>query len=592
MMFEGRSWSGHERNCCFLNLGEQGGGKQFANVSATSGLDFPDDGRAVAVVDWDQDGDLDLWMSNRNAPRLRLMRNGSSRAHSISIRLRDNGVDFNRDAIGGRVEVVLRSGKKLIRTVRAGSGFLSQSSKWLHFGLGSEPDGIVNIIVTWPDGFQSVVGPARAGDRFMVLRNGGRKEIPQRDQQALALQPAEVILPPQNSNARVPAVTRYPSPVIRYQTDSGKAVQHPNPRTTGRWLLVNLWASWCAPCLAELNEFKDRATELKAVGVDVLALSVDGVSTTGQGDRAAASATLKRLGFPFPSGHADQAMIEALQQLDNHLTAAARPLPVPTSFLIDPENRVAVLYKGKVSVDQIIDDASKVDLDLEERWLRAAVLPGTSIKHPAIIETRATFAATWNFRRGKVFEATAPQQAMYFFNEALIHRKDFHRARTQLGKLLGRQGRDGEATEQLNYVMQQAPEFANAPFELAMMTLLRGKRDEAIAGLEALLEKHPNHAATQNNLAWLLATHPDPAMYDPARALKLARQAVAATKEELPGYLDTLAVAEAANGEFEASVKTLDRAIVVARAAEKSAMLPDLQKRRVLFMQRRPLERR
>ena len=71
MIETGGSWSGRERNCCFLNTG----GARFADVSAVTGLDFLDDGRAVAVVDWDHDGDLDLWLGNRTAPRIRFMRN-------------------------------------------------------------------------------------------------------------------------------------------------------------------------------------------------------------------------------------------------------------------------------------------------------------------------------------------------------------------------------------------------------------------------------------------------------------------------------------------------------------------------------------
>ena len=71
MLAEGRSFSGYERNCVFLNTG----GRKFANISATSGLDFIDDGRGVATVDWDGDGDLDLWISNRTAPQVRFARN-------------------------------------------------------------------------------------------------------------------------------------------------------------------------------------------------------------------------------------------------------------------------------------------------------------------------------------------------------------------------------------------------------------------------------------------------------------------------------------------------------------------------------------
>src|SRR5262245_66393159 len=101
MLREGRSWSGRERNCFFLNTG----GTRFANVSAVSGFDFPDDARAAALSDWDGDGDLDVWVSNRNAPRLRLLRNGATGSHYIALRLVGDGATTHRDAIGARVEV-------------------------------------------------------------------------------------------------------------------------------------------------------------------------------------------------------------------------------------------------------------------------------------------------------------------------------------------------------------------------------------------------------------------------------------------------------------------------------------------------------
>ena len=139
MIFQGRSFSGRERNCCFLNtLANPAARGRFANISATSGLDFADDGRAVAVVDWDHDGDLDLWISNRNAPRLRLLRNDAqSGNHFLAVRLVGNGETTSRDAIGARLELTLDGADtRLIKTLRAGEGFLAQSSKWIHFGLG------------------------------------------------------------------------------------------------------------------------------------------------------------------------------------------------------------------------------------------------------------------------------------------------------------------------------------------------------------------------------------------------------------------------------------------------------------------------
>ena len=57
LMREGVSWSGHERNTCFLSSGAAG---RFIDISKASGFDFPDDGRAMVLTDWDGDGDLCL----------------------------------------------------------------------------------------------------------------------------------------------------------------------------------------------------------------------------------------------------------------------------------------------------------------------------------------------------------------------------------------------------------------------------------------------------------------------------------------------------------------------------------------------------
>ena len=48
-MTAGASWSGRERNCCFVNTTDG----RFADASAVSGLDFADDGRSLVVTDWD-----------------------------------------------------------------------------------------------------------------------------------------------------------------------------------------------------------------------------------------------------------------------------------------------------------------------------------------------------------------------------------------------------------------------------------------------------------------------------------------------------------------------------------------------------------
>jgi tetratricopeptide (TPR) repeat protein len=136
---EDYSWNGREPNVFYVK--ENG---RYRDASGVSGLDFADDTRTFAVTDFDGDGIPDLVLKNRLGPQLRAMQNDSSGARkAIAISLR--GTKSNRDAIGARVEV---NGQT--QHLSAGSGFLSQHSKRLHFGLAGQP--LAHVKITWPSG--------------------------------------------------------------------------------------------------------------------------------------------------------------------------------------------------------------------------------------------------------------------------------------------------------------------------------------------------------------------------------------------------------------------------------------------------------
>ena len=182
MMKRGRSWSGRERHCVYLNLGNkrEGGVSRFANLSVVSGIDFPEDGRALCLTDWDHDGDLDLWYRDRTAPRLRLMLNqhaGTRKGDFVSVLLQ--GGECNRNAIGAVVELIDAPGSgklRSVRSVRAGDLFLSQSSRWLHFGLGENGEA-AKARVIWPGGREELFQGLKAGGSFL-LKEGSGSAIP------------------------------------------------------------------------------------------------------------------------------------------------------------------------------------------------------------------------------------------------------------------------------------------------------------------------------------------------------------------------------------------------------------------------------
>ena len=543
MMRRGRSFSGHERHCCFLNTGAAAvrktadGVARFANISATSGIDLPDDGRALVAVDWDHDGDLDLWFSNRNAPRLRFLRNDvPSDHHHLAVRLVGNGRSTNRDAIGARVDVVLaqKTTLPLIKTLRAGDAFLSQSSKWLHFGLG-DADAIEKVRVRWPGGDVETFIGLTVDRRYRLVQGSGKAEMLPAQNRVLAISPAPVSLPAEDSTARIPTATSLPMLKLSYLSFSGD--RRRLPIGEGKPVLLNLWASWCRPCLAELKELGKREPEIRAAGIDVVALAVDGLGDD-RSDPAAAEQFVKRLEFPFTAGRATEGLIAFLQNVHDHLITRKQPLPIPVSFLIDTDGRIAVIYKGRLRVDDLLDDATHSRGTLLERFARSAPIAGrtlpiaTASRRLNQIEARFHFAT---YLQGIGFSADAaaeyrqliklsPKDAMAHnnlgiayakqrnfrqaeasFRESLRVQPDFDRAHANLGTLLAQQGHLEQAERHFGQALRNKPKAAEHYVNLGGLLLRRGRWREAQSRLEQALAINPNLADAHAHLGRALA---------------------------------------------------------------------------------------
>ena len=154
---EGYSWNGHEPNVFYTRDGEG-----YRDASVESGLDIAADTRAFAVTDIDGDGSPDLLLKNRLGPQLQVLQNArGQRSQWLVLALQ--GVESNRDAIGAKVAVDGQT-----QWLAAGSGYLSQHSKRLHFGLGSEKRRATRVIVTWPSGKVQEVGALEGGFVYRI----------------------------------------------------------------------------------------------------------------------------------------------------------------------------------------------------------------------------------------------------------------------------------------------------------------------------------------------------------------------------------------------------------------------------------------
>ena len=122
----------------------------------------------MAATDWDLDGDVDLWLINRTGPRVRFANNRIQTDNRFLL-LSLEGLKGNRDAVGARVEVTLDDGARtLIKSLRAGDGFIAQSSKWLHFGLGDSRL-IDRVVVRWPGGAVEDLAGLESNGRYRIV---------------------------------------------------------------------------------------------------------------------------------------------------------------------------------------------------------------------------------------------------------------------------------------------------------------------------------------------------------------------------------------------------------------------------------------
>lgn len=99
----------------------------------------------------------------------------------------------------------------------------------------------------------------------------------------------------------------------------------------GRWVLVNLWASWCGPCRQEAPELDRFAQRYRKRGISVLGINV-------QDNSDDALAFLRDYGVAY----------EQLRSVGDERSAAFGSTGVPENFLVDPRGRLAFIRRGPV----------------------------------------------------------------------------------------------------------------------------------------------------------------------------------------------------------------------------------------------------
>jgi len=524
LMRRGHSWSGNERNSAFLNLGDG----TFADVTHVSGFGLLRDGRALATLDWDLDGDVDLVATNRDAPRAMLFDNLSRDGlpfpswKSGVVALRLAGTTCNRQAIGARVEVFVAGRERpIVRAVRAGEGYLAQSSTWLHFVVGAGT--IERIVVHWPGAAaEEIAGVSEAG-AYRVLQGSGSAEafLPGRDRIETASE--LVTRAPIGDSGRVVLATSVPLPKLVLRPTEGESIELFGVRPggtgtgTGRPVLIDLWSATCAPCLKELTSFAARAEDLERADVAFLALSVDE-------DAEAAASAMERIGWPFAWAFAPPETIDALDALHGTLLDTQERLPLPASFLVDPGGELRAIYLGPLEPDALLRDLRLVDLDAAGQLAASTPFRGRWHSPP-----RRVLALFRDRFRARGLEEAARE---YERGDIQVVQKTRAQLLHEFGRDHARKGDFRAAIDSMRQAVREDPDFFQAQFDLGLLLHRNQEPHEAIGAYLRARELDPKHEDTHFNLA--LA-------YLETRQFRSARGELAALEELGSALAKTLA---------------------------------------------------
>lgn len=129
-------------NRVYMNRGDG----TFIDVAIALGMVDTVRTRSVLLSDYDNDGDLDPYVVNERHPN-RLYRNDGGTAHWLQVRLA--GEQSNRNAVGARL--TLHAGPRAIYRQVNGTAGMSQSSRIVQFGLG-RADRVDSLVLRWPNG--------------------------------------------------------------------------------------------------------------------------------------------------------------------------------------------------------------------------------------------------------------------------------------------------------------------------------------------------------------------------------------------------------------------------------------------------------
>jgi len=474
------SWSGYERNVSYLSNRDG----SFSDISGISGLDFPDDSRSFALTDLDGDGRLEVVLKNRNAPQLRILRNAmGSIGNSIAFRLR--GQKSNRDAIGASVTVEA-AGRSQTKYLKAGSGFLSQHTKELFFGLG-DFTGAVNALIRWPSGATQAFERLPIGHHIQI-----KESSPEFVAKPFSQIPGSYLRPQKSAGSEeLPTsletwlIEPLSAPEFSLLDIIGKQCDLHSIRGTP--VLLNFWQTTAPACREQLKLLQRDKSLLESRGLRLLSINVD-----EQRDLSAVQALVNEQGVSFPVLLGIEEVVGVYNILFRYLYDRHANLPLPTSFLVNGEGMIVKVYQGLASPDQIVQDLAFLSATGADRVRKA--LPFSGKLYQGEFQRNEFTYGVALFQHGYL------DQAAVSFKQVIAAKPDDAEAYYNLGTLDLRRNNLQEARQYLEKSVRLRPEYPGAWNNLGMIAAQQNQSDEAVRNFQESLRLRPDYSTALLNL--------------------------------------------------------------------------------------------
>ena len=376
--------------------------------------------------------------------------------------------------------------KPQAKYVQAGSGFLSQHTKELFFGLGNTTQSI-RVTVRWPSGLTQTFEGLPINSRieieegakdfvakpFALSRWSGVPEGNVHSAESLPESVETWLLEP------------LAAPDFSLRDLDGNA--HELRSLRGKYIVLCFWTTASSACSEQMRMLRHGRAELNAGNLHLVTVNVD-----NSADHDSVRTFLGKEGAPFPVLLATPDVAGVYNITYRYLFDRRRDLPLPSSFLIDPEGMIVKIYQGSVQPGRFTEAVRTAPRNVQDRLAKALPFPGTL--HLDTFQRNAFTYGVALFQRGYL------DQAAESFKQVISAKPQQPEAYYNLGTLYLRKNDLQQAHQYLEQTVKLRPNYPEAWNNLGMIAAESGQTDEAVRNFQQSLLLRPSYATALVNL--------------------------------------------------------------------------------------------